>query len=616
MGQCSTLHWSFFIFREVPRTCYTAVNVSGSKPNAFQWKIGGEAGFGIQVSGLLFAKVCARAGLSVFDYAEYPSLIRGGHNTLQVRVGEGRKVRAPERAVDLLVALNEETALLHRRELSTNAALLYDRDAFPLEGSTLGRPDVSVYPVPLTALARAEGGTLALRNTVALGATMALLEAPLELLFEVIRTVFGSKGEAIVAADCAAVQRGYDFVRSRFDTRVFPHHLAPVVKPDPQLVLTGNEAFGLGALSGGLGFYAAYPMTPTSSLLHFFAEHAPQFGTVVKHAEDELAVINMTIGASHAGARAMCATSGGGFSLMTEGLGMAAMTETPLVVVEGMRGGPSTGLPTWTEQGDLRFVLHAGQGDFPRIVLAPGDVEECFHLIHLALNAADRYQTPVIVLTDKYLAESHETVAPFDPKPSAVDRGMLWGENELKQSGKPYLRYAITESGISPRTLPGTPGGVFTANSDEHDEEGLANEDAELRVAMHTKRLRKAELAARELPEPQVVGPVDAPLLLVGFGSTKGAMLEALERLTSQGISAAVLHLNRIAPFPSRTVAAFAARTRSVFVVEGNATGQFEGLLREQTGVTPAGRYRKFDGRPILPSEIETAVHQFLSTRG
>lgn len=587
-----------------------------SKPNAFQWKIGGEAGFGIQVSGLLFAKVCARAGLSVFDYAEYPSLIRGGHNTLQVRVSGTRRVRAPEHAVDLLVALNAETVPLHRRELATHAALLYDRDAFNLDAPALGRPDVTVYPVPLTSLARSDGGSLGLRNTVAIGATVALLEAPIELLTEVIADVFGGKGEAVVKADANAARRGFEYVRAHFDVRAFPHHLAPLTQPKPQLVVTGNEAVGLGALAGGLTFYAAYPMTPASSLLHFFAAHARQFGVVVKHAEDELAVVNMAIGASHAGARVLCGTSGGGFSLMAEGLGMAAMTETPLVVFEGMRGGPSTGLPTWTEQGDLRFVLHAGQGDFPRVVLAPGDVEECFQLTHLALNAAERYQTPVILLSDKYLAESHESVAPFTLPGATIDRGRLLSVEDVAKLGTPYRRYAITEDGISPRALPGTPGAVFTANSDEHDEEGLANEAAELRVRMHDKRLRKTALAARELPEPVVVGPEDAALLLVGFGSTKGGLLEAQGRLAEDGVSAAVLHVNRLAPFPTRTVEAAIRHAKHSLIVEGNATGQFESLIREHTGYVPTGHLRKYDGRPIFPSEIERAAVALVAAHG
>jgi 2-oxoglutarate ferredoxin oxidoreductase subunit alpha len=590
--------------------------VPESKPNEFQWKIGGEAGQGIQVSGFLLAKVCARAGLSVFDYAEYPSLIRGGHNTVQVRVSQRGKVRAPDLPVDLLVALNEETVNRHRRELATYAALLYDSNTFTLDTPALARPDVTVYPVPLIDLARANGGSLSLRNTVVLGATLALLEAPLTLLTAVIENIFRSKGEAVVKADSDAAARGYEFVTKNFDTKRFPHHLVPVTEPNEQLVLTGNEAVGLGALAAGLGFYAAYPMTPASSLLHFFAEHALQYGVVVKHAEDELAVINMAVGASHAGARAMCATSGGGFSLMVEALGMAAMTETPLVVFEGMRGGPSTGLPTWTEQGDLQFVLHAGQGDFPRIVLAPGDVEECFHLTQLALDAADRYQTPVIVLSDKYLAESHETVAPFVSTDGPVNRGLVLDSTALTALRTPFRRYRFTESGISPRVFPGTPGGVFTANSDEHDEEGLANEESELRIAMHDKRMRKGVLAAKELPGVSPVGPENAPLLLVGFGSTKGALLEAQARLAANGIRSRVLHVNRLAPFPGREVAAAFTSARASLVVEGNATGQFEALIRQETGAVPAAHLRKYDGRPILPVEIETAAATLVSRHG
>ncbi len=586
-----------------------------SKPNAFQWKIGGEAGFGIQVSGLLLSKVMARAGLSVFDYPEYPSLIRGGHNTLQVRVGEGQRVRIPERAVDLLVALNRETVDRHRGELSTHGALLYDADQFSLDAQEIARPDVSVYPVPLTTLARANGGSLGLRNTVVLGATLALLDAPLDPLLAVIQDEFGGKGEAVVKADAEAARRGFDHIRTNFDTAKFPHHLAPLERPEPQLVLTGNEAVALGAVAAGIGVYAAYPMTPATSILSLLAGFAPKFGFVVKQTEDELAAVNLCIGAAHAGARAMCGTSGGGFALMSEGYGMAAMTETGIVIYEGMRGGPSTGLPTWTEQADLRFALHAGQGDLPRIVFAPGDVEECYHLTRLAFDCADRYQTPVILLADKHLAESHESVRPFD-SPPAIDRGAILSAEAVAKLHASFHRYALTESGVSPRTLPGTPGGVFVANSDEHDEDGLANEEADLRVKMHDKRMRKALLAARELPEPEPVGPSDAPVLLLGYGSTKGAMLEAGEQLASHGVTVRVLHLNRLAPFPVRAVTDAASKARATLVVEGSLTGQFEGLVREQTGVNATAHLRRYDGRPILPSEIATAVTKLTTSHG
>ena len=377
------------------------------------------------------------------------------------------------------------------------------------------------------------------------------------------------------------------------------------------MLLTGNEAVSLGAIKAGCKFYAAYPMTPASSILHFMAAQERNFSLVVKHSEDEIAAINMTIGAGFAGVRAMTATSGGGFSLMSEALGLAAMTETPIVVVVSQRPGPSTGLPTRTEQGDLKFVLHASQGDFPRFVIAPGDVEECFHKTIEAFNLAEKYQCPAILILDKYLSESHKTAEEFEASGVKIDRGLLLSDEEIEKTGE-FKRYEFTETGISPRTIPSQKGGVFTATGNEHDETGYLSEEKTVRTRMMDKRFRKFKQAEREIPEPKLFGPKDAEVTMIAWGSTKGPIKEAMKLLDHDGIRANFLQIIYINPFPANTVSRIIRASKRTVIVENNKTAHLASLIREKTGKEIEHKILKYDGRQFFPTEIHQRVKEAL----
>jgi len=577
------------------------------KNNSFSWKIGGEAGYGIMTTGLIFAKVFSRAGLHVFDHTEYPSLIRGGHNTYQVRAGV-EEVYSHVRHVDLLVALNKETIDKHKEELAPRGGIIYDGDKIPLSKEDLGKEDVKLYHVPLLRLAEESGAKRIMINSVALGASVALIDFDFEMLLDVIRDVYKGKPRETIEFNIRAARLGYDYVKNKGMGNDFARKL-PKIGGKKRALLTGNEAVGMGAIKAGCKFYAAYPMTPASSILHFMASQERNFSLVVKHPEDEIAAINMAIGAGFAGARAMTATSGGGFSLMSEALGLAAMAETPVVVVVCQRPGPSTGLPTRTEQGDLKFVLHASQGEFPRFVIAPGDVEECFYKTIEAFNLAEKYQCPVILILDKYLSESHKTAEKFDTSGVEIDRGLLLSDEELGKIGE-FKRYKFTETGISPRTIPSQKGGIFIANGNEHDETGDVSEDKTVRTKMMDKRFRKFEQAEREIPEPKLFGPKNAEVTIIAWGSTKGPIKEAMKLLDRDGIKAIFLQIIYISPFPTNTVSKIVETSKRAVIVENNKTAQLAGLIREKTGKEIEHKILKYDGRQFFPTEIYQRVKE------
>lgn len=571
--------------------------ITQNKNLLLNWKIGGEAGFGIKVTGEMFSRMLMRAGYHTYGYAEYPSLIRGGHNAVQVTAGV-TPVRAPERTVDMLICLDQETWREHADELVRGAAVMYDSTYVKIPKPDARRKQLMLFPAPLEEIARSHGNPL-MRNTIALGMTVALLGLPEALLTGVLASTFQRKDPRIVAQNLAVAREG----AKRIGRRRFRKLPPPREKPNSLMTISGNTALSLGAIRAGLQFYAGYPMTPSTTILEFLAKEAAAYGYVVKHAEDEISVVNMAVGAAFAGARAMVGTAGGGFALMSEGLGLASMTEVGIVMIDAQRPGPATGLPTWTGQGDLRFVMHTAQDDVPRIVLAPGDAEECFYMTAEALNIAEEYQLPVILLTDKLLGESDATFLPFDEKRISIRRGAFAPRNSLSAQ-KPFARYRNTASGISPRILPGTPNGMFIANSDEHNVNGLVDETSEVRRMQHEKRLRKVRTFAGKLPRQKLYGPTDAAVTFVGWGSTKGSVLDALDTINQGKRKANFLHITQLAPFPARSVQKQLQRSRRIVAVEGNATGQFAGLLREQTGIAVHAKLLKYDGRPFYPSEI------------
>ncbi|HET7841814.1 MAG TPA: hypothetical protein VFM21_09420, partial [Terriglobia bacterium] len=399
-------------------------------------------------------------------------------------------------------------------------------------------------------------------------------------------------------------------------------HFVPLVKEPWKFsrirrpFATGNELFALGAVAAGCKFYSAYPMTPASSILHWMAGHGEKCGVVVKQCEDELAVVNMAIGAGHAGVRAMCGTSGGGFALMTEAIGMAGMIEAPVVVIEVQRGGPSTGIPTKTEQGDLNQVLGASQGDFPRVIIAPVDTADCYWSAVEAHNLAEKYQLPVMIISDLYVSEHPETIEADALRHDVpIERGDLitkWS----KQNG-PYKRFANTASGISPRALPGTAGTEYVAATDEHDEFGITISDVftspPVRRKVMERRMKKMELVANELKPPVLEGPGDAPVTLVGWGSTRGVIREARALLEAEGVATNHLHIKYIHPFHAREVNAILQRCGKILAVEGNFTGQFARLLRSETGIGVEGLILRYDGEPFEPRFIAEEVKRILA---
>lgn len=575
--------------------------------NQFTWKIGGPAGYGIKSVGAMFGKAMLRCGLHVFTYDEYPSLIRGGHNAMEVAV-DGERVFAPRRPVNVLVALDRLTVDEHRHELSADAAVVYDPNVVTVAAAEVPA-GARLLGVPLEEIVTQAGGERVMVNTVALGASFALLDIPFEILKALIENTFKGKPAAIVTKNTDIARAGYDYLRQHFG-----HDFSYKVKPrqdNGHLLMTGNEALAWGAVQAGCKLYAGYPMTPSTSILHTMAELAKQYNIVVKHTEDEISAINTVAGAGYAGVRAMTATAGGGFSLMVETLGLAAMVEIPLVIVEGMRPGPSTGLPTWTSQGDLKFVLNASQDEFPRFVLAPGDVEQCFNFIQEAFNLAEKYQTPVIVMTDKHLAECYQSFDQFDFDKAAIERGEVLTE-QLLVAVPDYRRYADTASGVSPRALPGTRGGVHLANSDEHDERGFTTEEATERVKMMEKRFRKEAAAIAEIQEPVVVGDRHADLTLVSWGSTKGSIREAMAVLQQAGHKVNYLQVTHLSPFPVKKVKEVFRQAKKVAIVENNKTGQLAGWLREQTGLSPDYKILKYDGRPFFVHELVESIQELL----
>ena len=577
--------------------------------NNFTWKIGGEAGMGIMVTGQIFAKICSRAGLNIFGYTEYPSLIRGGHNTYHARVSD-RPFYCQKFTSDLLVALNKETIDLHKNEVVSGGGILYDNTNLTLDLDDIGRSDVILLPIPLIKLANDSGGGAQMINTVAIGASFGMVNLNFEAISEVVSDVFKSKGQEIIDTNIKAARLGYDFAENNLRHN-FPHNLKKIENASPKIVVTGNEAIALGAIRSGCKFYAAYPMTPTSNILHFFASHEKELDMVVRHGEDEIGVVNMAVGAAFAGVRSMVASAGGGFSLMVETFGLAAITETPLIIVVGQRPGPATGLPTWTGQADLKFVLSAAQDEFPRIVIAPGDVTECFYHIASAFNIAEKFQTPVIFLVDKHLAESNSSTDRFDPNLIKIDRGKLLNESDLEKMPF-YHRYQLTEDGVSPRVLPGQKKGQFVANSDEHDEAGFSTEDALIRRKMMDKRMKKLVEIAKILPPPKIYGSDDADLTIIAWGSNKGVCLEVVMWAANEGIRLNFIHPLFLNPFPSKTIEEAIGRAKKTLIIENNYTGQLESLIREQTGKSIDFNLRKFDGRPFYPEEIYQKVKQIL----
>lgn len=567
------------------------------------WKIGGEAGYGIMTVGEIFSKTFIKGGYHVVAHTEYPSLIRGGHNTFQLRI-DARRIRAPIRPVDLLVALNAETLDLDLDDVIAGGMVIYDAKSFNV---TPTRKDIVWCDVPLIQLVTDLHLPKVAMNMAAMGASVGLIGYDLAMLNTTIKDTFELKGEKVVEQNVAAAQAGYDYATAAYP-EPYKGGLKPIKGP-PRMTLTGNDAICMGAFKAGMKFIAIYPMTPTHNIMTYIAANAREYGVAMVQPEDEIAGINMAVGASFAGARSMVATSGGGFSLMVEGLGLAGATENPLVVVEGQRPGPSTGLATRTAQGDLRFCLHASQGDFFRVMLAPGDPEECFQETFRAFNLADALQTPVLVLTDKHLATSYFSAEPFDTSGLSIDRGLLLAEGAVPAD---FKRYKATPTGVSARSVPGMEGGVFNSNSDEHDERGYVSEEAPVVATLVDKRCRKYFTAATLLKGIKFYGDVTSQTVLVGWGSTKGAILDAMDVLrTKDSIDLGFLQVLCMSPFPSKLVKKH-LNGNKVILIENNRGAQLGSLIKEHAQIRPDHTILRYDGRTFNADELYERIREVL----
>jgi len=574
------------------------------KVSNLTWKIGGEAGYGIMSTGVIFSRIFTKKGYFVIDSNEYPSLIRGGHNTYTVRVSSNQ-IFSIDKDINILVALNQETLTLHQEEATYGGYIIYDEDVCDIKDIKRARKDINYIMVPFSKIISELGAPKVMINNISLGASVALLNYDMEILKNVIKDSFSRKGTKIVDLNIRSSELGYKYVKEKIKTASYE---LEIVNPVGKMLLTGNDAVFLGAVRAGCKFYAAYPMTPSSSILHSFASAEGDYNIVTKHAEDEIAVINMAIGASFAGARSMVATSGGGFSLMNEGLSSAAMTETPIVIVLCQRPAPATGLPTWTEQGDMLFAVHASHGEFLRVVIAPGDPEECFYLTGKAFNLADKYQIPVIIMLDKYLSESHFSYEKFDFKKITVDRGELL--TAIKNKSGEYKRYSDTEDGISQRVIIGIENGIHIANSDEHNEKGFSEEDAYNRKIMVDKRFRKIKKLIEEIPPPKIYGPADAEITIWSWGSCKGPILEAMSILNQKEKKVNLVHFTFLYPFDYESIAGVIEESNKNVVVENNKTSQLSKIIMMNTGHKIKNKILKYSGRQFLPGEIISGIEK------
>ena len=573
--------------------------------NSIEVLFGGQAGDGSLTTGDLIAGVFKRMGLEIYTFKDFPSRIRGGHTNYVIRAGTQRHYGLAD-FVDAMVAFDLECVEKHIEEMRLGGFVIFDNSSEKLT-EAVRRDGVHFYEVPLAKIAKEQLGLELVRNTISLGVLGRLIGMDPAVIRALVTKQYERKGEKIVGQNIGAIEAGEKCVDDNF-TR--PSGYGLQARPDvDRLLMMGNDAIGYGALVAGCRFMAGYPITPATDILEWMAKHAPAYGGVVAQAEDELAAINMTIGAAYAGVRSMTATSGPGQALMTEGIGLAGVLETPIVVVECARAGPSTGMPTKSEQSNLNHIIFSGHGEIPKFVLAPGTVEESFYLTIAAFNLAEKYQLPVFILTEQALCQSKESIPRLELSAVTIDRGKLHLNGGLEFGT--YKRFAFSEDGVSPRTIPGVEGGMHLVPGSEHNDAGVITENARNRARMMEKRMRKLESARGDLPKAALLGDADAEIGLIAFGSNRGPISEAQARLREEGIHTRFLQLRTLWPFPEDEVRAFVNGAAHVFVVENNFTGQLERLIRYVTGPLPHMHpVRKYDGRPFRPIEIIEAVER------
>ena len=550
--------------------------------------IGGSAGQGLKTLDNILSKIFFNEGFNLHASKDYMSRIRGGHNFVKIRIDDQKKVNGPKEQEDILLALNKETIKLHRENLSNEGLIIYNGEIEQEDIISLAAEEIAK-----------EIGNKKVANIVFVGYLLKLLGLDLALAKEVITDYFASKGEKIKEYNLKALDKGYELGEERFSFTT--------TKKSNEILIDGNQSIALGALAAGVRFYSAYPMTPSTSIMNYLAKKQEEANLVVEQAEDEIAAINMAIGAFYSGARAMTATSGGGFALMNEGLGLAGITETPLVVAEVQRPGPATGLPTRTEQADLSFVINSSQGEFPLMVVAPRNAKDCFKQSFAAFNIAEKYQIPVIILSDTFMADSKTNIKEIDFSNLEINRGLV-SEKEMAEIDE-YQRYKLTDSGISPWAYPGQlKGEVVLADSDEHDENGNIIEDAKTRVKMVDKRAKKLDkLKDEDLLEPLYTGEDDPEYLLISWGSNYGPTQEAY-RLLKDELDIAHLNFNHLWPLPTETLKNLIDDKLTSICVENNSTAQLARLIKGEIAYEVDYNILKYDGRAFSGREIKQRI--------
>jgi 2-oxoglutarate/2-oxoacid ferredoxin oxidoreductase subunit alpha len=568
------------------------------------WAIGGEAGDGIDSTGKIFAQALSRAGRHVFTSKDFASRIRGGYTAYKIRTSVDEVQSVVDR-LDILVALTQRTIDENLDELHDGSAIIYDGER---SWDAEIPEEMKGIDVPLKSLAEDAGGAI-MRNIVALGAACEITGFDVEYLDESLEKRFGGKGTQIVENNKEAARLGQEYVQEHYDVGDLGYDMETT--DNDYVLLNGNEAIGMGAIAAGCRFYAGYPITPATSIMEYLTGRIEEYGGHVVQAEDELSAINMSLGAARAGARSMTATSGAGIDLMTETFGLIATSETPMVICDVMRSGPSTGMPTKQEQGDLNMALYGGHGEIPRFVVAPTSITECFWKTVEAFNLAEKYNTPVFLVSDLAMSVTEQTFPPeaFDMDAVEIDRGKLVDDEEVQEwldSQGRFRAHAATEDGVSPRSIPGTTDGAHMSTGLEHDELGRRTEETDVRVQQVDKRNRKVETAKNEEEwEYREFGNEDADNLVISWGSNEGALVEALEYLEDEGVDVRVISVPYIFPRPDLTDEIEAAE--ETIVVECNATGQFADVI-EHDVLTRVKRINKYTGVRFKADELAEEI--------
>jgi 2-oxoglutarate/2-oxoacid ferredoxin oxidoreductase subunit alpha len=567
------------------------------------WKVGGQQGEGIDSAGEILSTALNRKGYYLYGYRHFSSRIKGGHSNTKIRISIN-PIRSISDELDILVAFDQESIDLNAHELVVGGVILADAKFNPTVPEGV---NANLLAIPFTKIAE-EIGMSQMKNMVAVGASAALLGIPADAFKEVIEERFARKGQKVVDRNMEAITRGFEHAEGELGDGITRFRLEPS-DGKKRLYMIGNDAIALGAIAAGARLMAAYPITPSSEIMEYLIKKLPKFGGSVVQTEDELAAITMVIGANYGGVRALTASAGPGLSLMTEAIGLAGMTETPAVIVNTQRGGPSTGLPTKQEQSDLLSMLFSTHGEIPKIVIAPSTAEECFYDTIQAFNLAEQYQCPVIILSDLAMSLGKQTVEPLEYDRIEIKRGKLvsWDEElpELEPS-QLFLRYELTEDGISRRVLPGQKNGLHHVTGVEHDETGRPSEKPLNRKKMMEKRLMKLKNGIDfDTPVYLDAPHDDADLLIIGFNSTRGTISEAKERAEAEGLKINHAHIRQLLPFPTEIIRDQMNRAKKVMVVENNATGQLTNVIKMYVGMAEKlVHFGKYDGNPFLPSEI------------